>query len=269
MTGDMNDYGKQRGSRSRPEESGRPSGPPGSRPPLTGQARLRAMAGRKRRRRQRRIIISVLALLLAAVVAAAVIGISGYSRRKKQQAWLDQGVEHLDQGDYDGAIRAFDEALDISKEKTGKTEQTVLQYRAEAEYSKGDYKAALATSKILVAADKEKDAYLKLQSLCQMQSGDYEAALSYKPNAALIYNRMALQAIEEARYEDALAAIDQGMAAADPLVMADLTYNQAVTYEQMGDFSRALELFEAYNQSYGPEPKVEDEIAFLKTRQGK
>lgn len=222
----------------------------------------------KRRRRQRRIIISVLVLLLAAIVLAAGLGISSHNKRKKQQAWITEGTEYLDQGNYDGAIQAFNEALDISKGKTGKTEQMVLQYRAEAEYDKEDYAAALATCEILAAADGKKDAYQKLQSLCQMQLGNYEAALSYGPHDSLIYNRIALQAIKEARYEDALTAIDQGIAAADPLVMADLAYNQAVTYEEMGDFAKALELFEAYIQSYGSEPKIEKEIAFLKTRQG-
>lgn len=214
------------------------------------------------------IIISVMLLLLAAVVGAAVLGISSYNKRKKQQVWIAEGTVELEQGNYAGAIQAFNEALAIFPGKTGKTEQTVLQYRAEAEYSKEDYATALATSKILVAADEQNDAYLKLQSLCQLQLGDYEAALSYGANAALIYNRMAVKAIEEARYEEALVAIDQGIAAADPLVMADLTYNQAVTYEKMGDFSKALVLFEAYNQSYGPDSRIEAEIAFLKTRQG-
>lgn len=223
---------------------------------------------RQRRCRQRRIIISVMVLLLVVIVLAAGLGISSHNKRKKQQAWITGGTEYLDQGNYDGAIQAFNEALDIYKGKTGKTELMVLQYRAEAEYDKKDYTAALATCEILVAADGKKDVYLKLQSLCQLQMGNYEAALSYGSNAALIYNRMALQAIEKAQYEEALTAIDKGIAAADPLVMADLTYNQAVTYEKMGDFAKALELFEAYNQNYGPEPKIEDEIAFLKTRQG-
>lgn len=226
------------------------------------------MARRKKRRRQRRIIIGIMVLLLAAAVMAAVFGIAGYSRRKKQQAWLAEGTEYLEQGSYDNAIQAFNKALDVFKGKTGKTEQTVLQYRAEAEYSKADYLSALETSRVLIAADGSKDAYLKLQSLCQLQLGEYEAALSYEPNAALIYNRMALQAINEARYEEALTAINQGIGAADSLVMGDLIYNQAVAYEALGDFARALELFEAYNQSYGPDPQVEEEIAFLKTRQG-
>lgn len=264
----VGDYRRQSGSRSGQSGSGRQSGSSGNRPLLTGQARARTIARRQRRRRQRRIIIGVMVLLLVVIVLAAGLGISSHNKRKKQQAWITEGTEYLDQGNYDGAIQAFNEALDIFKGKTGKTELMVLQYRAEAEYVKKDYTAALATCESLVAADGKKDAYLRLQSLCQMQLGNYEAALSYGQNAALIYNRIAFQAIEEARYEAALAAIDQGIAAADPLVMAELAYHQAVAYEKMGDFAKALELFEAYDQSYGPDPKAEVEIAFLKTRQG-
>jgi len=246
----------------------RTSRPSGNRPPLTGQARMRAIARRKRRRRQRRIILGTGIVLLLAIILAAWFGISSYRTQKKQQALFAQGTEYLDQGKYDEAIEIFNEFLAISKEKNGKQEQLVLLYRAETEYSKEDYRAALATCEELIATDGENDDYRKLQSLCQLKLGDYEAALTYAPNAAIIYNRMAKKAIDERRYEDALAAVTKGMATADAAAMADLALNQAIAYEKSGDYARALELFEAYIETYGPDPTAEKEIIFLRSRQG-
>ena len=48
--------------------------------------------------------------------------------------------------------------------------------------------------------------------------------------------------------------------------MQELKFNEAVCYEYLGDFAKALELFRAYAAEYGTDARVAHEIAFLETR---
>lgn len=229
--------------------------------------RARAAARRRRRQRQRRLLLGLGLLVL--IILAAVIGmmISGQKKNRENAALQAEGVAYLDQGNYDAAIQSFTEILNNNKGKNGKQEKTVLLYKAEAEYKKGDYQAALTTSDELIAADGEKEEYLKLKSRCQLELGHYDAARTTYPSLApVVYNRMALNAINEERYQDALVAIESGLAAGESEATQSLLRNQAVVYVCMGDYEKALTLFESYEQKYGPDEEVTREIEFLKTR---
>jgi len=238
----------------------------GQRRPVSPNAhnRARAAARRHRKRRRRRIILGLGLLVL--LIAAAVIGIIISGQKKNRDKVQAEGIAYLDQGNYDAAIQSFTQILDKSKGKTGKQEKTVLLYKAEAEYKKGDYQAALATSDALIAADGEKDEYLKLKSRCQMELGDYNAALSYQPLIPVVYNRKAVEAINEGRYEDALAAIKNGLAVGESEALQSLLWNQAVVYVNTGDYEKALGLLESYEQKYGSDENITKQIEFLKTR---
>lgn len=233
----------------------------------TTQSRQRAAARRRRLRRRRQILISSMVILVLLLIAGIGLGVSGRKKQKVKEALQTEGIAYLDQGNYDAAIKSFDEILVLNKGKIGSLEISVLQYRAEAEYKQGDYQAALQTSETLIKADGEKESYLKLRGRCQLALGDYENALQYQPLAALAYNYMAAKAINEGRYEEALDLIEKGMAEGDSDVAADLAFNQAAAYDKMGNFEKALELFETYVQTYGPDENAEREITFLKSRQ--
>ena len=46
----------------------------------------------------------------------------------------------------------------------------------------------------------------------------------------------------------------------------ELKFNQAVCFEHLGQYQKALELFQAYTEEFGSDEAAEHEIAFLKTR---
>lgn len=215
------------------------------------------------------MIIGGLVLLLILVAAGIFFGFSSYKKGKEQQELLKEGVASLDSGNYEAAIGKFDEILDGSKGKIGSFEAEVLTYRGEAEYKKKDYSAALKTFELLVKEDGEKERYQRMLCYSQLELGNYEAALAYGFADAPVYSRMALRDIENKEYDMALENVQKGMAAcqADDPAMQELAYSQAVIYEQKGDFVKALELFEAYLETYGPDEKAEREVLFLKTRQ--
>lgn len=214
------------------------------------------------------MILAALVLFIIVAAAAGVFGVRSLKRNKAQKTLRAEAMTSMESGDYGAAIEKFDQALELSGKKVGKFEIDVLQQRAEAEYRLGDYTAALHTWQLLLDEDGEKDAYKEGAVLCLMETGGYEEALQLGVLESRIYNKMALDQINRGEYDQALETIAKGLQSEDTSGRADLEYNQAVAYENKGDFAKALELFEAYTAQYGADSNVEREITFLKTRQG-
>lgn len=214
------------------------------------------------------MILAALVLFIFAAAIGGFLGIRGLKRSGDQKALRAEAMTAMESGDYNAAITKFDETLTLSGKKVGKFEIDVLQQRAEAEYRLGDYTAALHTWQLLAEKDGEKDIYKEGIVLCLIQTGDYEEALKQGVLESRVYNKMALEQMNNGQYDQALETIARGMQSQDTSGRADLAYNQAVAYENKGDFAKALELFEAYTAQYGADSNVEREITFLKTRQG-
>ena len=81
-----------------------------------------------------RIRLHLAALLLGVSLAAGCQG----TDPAREQFRLD-GIAQMEQGDYEGAIASFDEAIAHSDGRVGDFELDVLKYRGEAEYKLGDY----------------------------------------------------------------------------------------------------------------------------------
>lgn len=236
----------------------------GSAVPSRAQDRARR---RRRKRRQQRMMFCLLLVLLALAVCG-IFGVRRYLKDKARGELRDAGIASLDAGDYEAAIGKFDEALKDAGGKIGKFEADVLELRAEAEYRETDYAAALHTWELLLGKDAENQEYKEGAVLCLLETGDYERALSFGVLQSRVYNRMAVEQIGAGEYEKALETIASGMQAPEHSAAADLLYNQAATYEYLGDYGKALELFESYIAQYGSDEKAEREITFLKSRQG-
>ncbi len=230
------------------------------------RARTRARVRKKRRRRQRKILLGIFCLLILLLIGGIVFAVSRHRREKQKQEFLKAGVELLEQESYEEAIARLDDALQWSQEKIGEFETTVLLYRADAEFRLQDYDAAQNTYTLLMDQDPENADYKKGVALCLIEKGDYDAALSYGVMDGYICNLKAVEQIQAGEYDAALELIERGKAAGDSL--QDLSFNEAVAWENKGDFAKALELFEAYAAQYGADDTVERELAFLRSRQG-
>ncbi len=229
--------------------------------------RVRARARKKKRRRQMKMLIGICMALIVILVGAAVYGVLRFQREKKRQELLTEGILLLDAGSYDEAILRLDNALKWSSgKKVGEFELSVLLYRAEAEYRLKDYDAALNTYELLLEEDQENSEYKKGAARCLVEKKDYDGALAYGVIDGYVYNLKAVEQINAGEYDAALELIRQGLEAGDSA--QDLSYNQAVAWENKGDFAKALELFEAYAAQYGTDENVERELTFLRSRQG-
>lgn len=117
----------------------------------------------------------------------------------------------------------------------------------------GEAMAALGEA-YLAAGDKE------------TADGIYEELIASGKADTEIYNRLMTAEMKQGNYEEALRLSGLGQALSDEKALKELMFNEAVCYEYLGQYEKALSLFQAYIETYGSEERAEHEIAFLVTR---
>lgn len=116
------------------------------------------------------------------VGAAAVMLLTGCEteKDKNMEAYRQYGINCMEQKDYEGAVTAFQKALDQSNGRIGAKEQDLCFYKAEAQYLTGDYEAAMDTYNALLDYDKKNaDAYYLRGSLYFAKGESDKAAEDY------------------------------------------------------------------------------------------
>lgn len=228
----------------------------------------------------------------------------------------DEALKLYEQGNYNAAIRKFDEALKVKDlNEPGVLELDILKYRAEAEFKAKDYMAAEHTYEILSQTEEDKAIYKNMRVICiSLSSGNVEDAIKlyeeadvladkglmhdealYELGKALIkkgkenldesYIEKARQLYEKAQtsasdtnvkicsmigtfyydiadYEKALEWFEKGLQ--KDAKNKELIFNQASSYEFLGQYEKALEIFESYIENFGEDEDARHEIYFLK-----
>ena len=106
----------------------------------------------------------------------------GNSREKmeNQDAYRQIGINCMSEGDYEGAIDAFQSALDQSLAKITDREIDICYYKAQAQYQAGKTKDAIATYSALLDYDKKNaDAYYLRGCLYQAEGKTKEAKADF------------------------------------------------------------------------------------------
>lgn len=103
--------------------------------------------------------------------------------------------------------------------------------------------------------------------------GDYNYAASiyagyteYDQTKAEIYNQLGLCRMQLKEYDKALSAFQTAMNIEGNDMMQTLKFNEAVTYEYMGDYKTAAALMNSYLRSYPDDETAKREYEFLQTR---
>ncbi len=103
--------------------------------------------------------------------------------------------------------------------------------------------------------------------------GDYNYAASiyagyveYDQTKAEIYNQLGLCRMQLKEYDAALLAFQTAMNIEGNDMMQTLKFNEAVTYEYMGDYKTAAALMNSYLRSYPDDGTAKREYEFLQTR---
>ncbi|MBO5565553.1 MAG: tetratricopeptide repeat protein [Lachnospiraceae bacterium] len=94
----------------------------------------------------------------------------------------------------------------------------------------------------------------------------YETYLDTDKSHVEIYNRLGLCHMKMENYADALRAFEQGKATGGTEAMQDISYNEIVAHEYLGEWKQAALLMETYLQNYPNDETAQREYVFLKTR---
>ncbi len=143
----------------------------------------------------RKIIILSLAILILFIVGC------GGSRSKKdlenELAYRQLGINKLEEGDYEEAVKAFQKALDQSMAVIDELEIDICYYKAAAQYKAGDVKGAIKTYTALIDYDKKNADARYLRGTLYLGQGDtknaltdYEAVLKLEKNNGARYNQI-------------------------------------------------------------------------------
>lgn len=121
--------------------------------------------------------------------------------------------------------------------------------------------------------DSSMDESLRGEILCFLGRYDdalslYEGLGSSSKKEPQMLNIEATAQIGKGNYDDALAAIEEGLASAedDSSARQALLYNQICAYEYKGDFDSAKELMSTYLETYPDDTSAQRENIFLQTR---
>lgn len=95
---------------------------------------------------------------MAAIMALA-FGACGQQENKEQDAYRQYGITCLESGNYEEALKAFQNALDQSLGKVGEREIDICFYKAKAQMLSGDTDAALETYNAIIKYNKDARAY--------------------------------------------------------------------------------------------------------------
>lgn len=222
--------------------------------------------------------------MLIMSVASVMVGCSKYN--EKEIALRDQGIAAMDEGNYDEAIKLFNEALGKSVGKVTDLELDIDYYKGAAQYVSGNFDDAVKTYTYLIKYDDKNFKPFFLRGSIYAKEGDitqaikdYDAAVAIDKKNYLLYikiyeNLMSLGYTEQAAdyLNDGLAVTDKSdeslyyrgriyyllgqntdaekllKEAVDKNIIEAKLY-LAKIYQDAGDYEKAQPLLEAYAAS--------------------
>lgn len=138
-------------------------------------------------------ILHKAAVLALASMLAASVAACGKTDTKEQDAYRQYGITCLENGKYEDALTAFQNALDQSLGKVGEREIDLCFYKAKAQIASGDTEGALETYNAIIDYNKDARAYYLRGNLyfdqgkSQEASDDYEQAMKKDPKNYELY----------------------------------------------------------------------------------
>lgn len=127
-----------------------------------------------------------LVFLLVIVCAVFLSACTKEERLETQQKTEEYGMSLMDQGDYEGAVKAFDDALGLCLGNITNKEIEINFYKAAAQYMAGDGEGALATYTALIDYKQTDPKPYFLRGSAYLKQGESDLAISdYKTAVSL------------------------------------------------------------------------------------
>ncbi|MBP5325117.1 MAG: tetratricopeptide repeat protein [Pseudobutyrivibrio sp.] len=189
----------------------------------------------------------LLILGLTLYMAATMVACGGPSQ--KEIDLRDQGIEALDAGDYETAIKLFNKALGCSIGRVSDLEIDINYYKAAAQFKSGDFEGAAATYEALIKYDGDNyEPYFLRGSIYASEREVGKAILDYD-KAVEVDKKNYLLYIEIYENLDSLGYTDQGKVYLDNALQisdksAEGSYYKGRINYMLGQTSQAEELLQ-------------------------
>ncbi|MBU9724894.1 tetratricopeptide repeat protein [Diplocloster modestus] len=111
------------------------------------------------------------------LIAGTVLMLSGCSNTKQEMelTYRDQGIKHMNSGDYTAAVTSFTKALQQAPGRVRELELDISYYKAAAQYKSNDYSGAIDTYTNLIDYKASADLYI-LRGSAYIAAGETEKA---------------------------------------------------------------------------------------------
>ena len=128
----------------------------------------------------------IISLLLFLSMATVFAGCTKADRIENQQKTEELGLSLMDQGDYEGAVETFDNALGYCLGNITNKEIEINFYKAAAQYMSEDVEGALATYTAIIDYEKKDPKPYFLRACAYLKQGENELAIEdYKTAVSL------------------------------------------------------------------------------------
>ena len=183
--------------------------------------------------------------VIAAVALLAAAGGCGDGKQiENEQAHRKTGLERIDQGDYEGAVNAFDQALQERVGMVSNLEEDINFYKAYAQIESGKNADAVETYSAIIEYDKKNaDAYY-LRGCAYMSAGqaedaaaDFKKAADYEKDNGQMYAGIYEQLVMAGLLDDAAGYLEQGLKMKGDSAAACLSRGRL--YFISGDYEKA------------------------------
>lgn len=186
-------------------------------------------------------------LYVLLLIAALLLPGCGKRKAEKQQALKQEGMELQAAGDYDGAIRKYEQALKESDMKVGAEEIDLACYKASAQYRKGNLQGAIETYTAVLAVKEDEKSYLA-RGLLYMAAGERKKAEKDLNKSLKETDDPLIQGVVYTTVGDngkAKECLEKAKADGN----AEAGFYLANVYEKSGDHNYAMILLEEYVKS--------------------
>lgn len=137
----------------------------------------------RRRAMRRNILIVILLVVLVLAVVGIVVGFlikNNMEREAQQLSYRQEGIAYYEQGEYEKALEAFQNALEDSLGKINELEMDTCFYKARTQYELGDKEGALETYNAVIAFNENPKAYFLRGNLYYSMEEEEKAIADYK-----------------------------------------------------------------------------------------
>ncbi|MFP3153830.1 tetratricopeptide repeat protein [Lachnospiraceae bacterium ZAX-1] len=203
---------------------------------------------------------TIIAVAIAITVATGCAGQSEESL-KNEQAYRQLGINRMEEGDYKGAVDAFQRGLDESFATIRELELDICYYKALAQYKSGDVKGAIDTYTALVDYDKNNADALYLRGCMYLTEGktgaentavekssidkaqeDFKCALKIDDGNCELYLNIATKLKSVGRIEECDEILNDALGILKDT--AEDARNKGKIYLELGDYENARKQFD-------------------------